>query len=55
MIETEVPKLDPDIWYEECPDCPADGEGYCITCWDEGLVPHGHLAGVEVAADGGWG
>jgi hypothetical protein len=33
-----IPILDPDILYEECPDCPEDGG--CLTCFDEGLVPH---------------
>lgn len=41
MRTDTVPELDEDIWYEECADCPADGEGFCMTCWDSGLVPHG--------------
>lgn len=27
--------------YEECPDCEGDGSGFCMTCWDTGLIPHG--------------
>lgn len=30
--------LDSEQTYEVCPDCPEDG--YCLTCMDEGLVPH---------------
>jgi hypothetical protein len=33
-----VPTLDPDLLYEECPDCPEDG--FCLTCFDEELVVH---------------
>lgn len=39
MIDDAVPTLDPDLLYEECPDCPKDG--FCLTCFDECLVPHG--------------
>lgn len=39
MIETEVPALDPDTWYEVCPDCGSEAD-CCLICFDEGLVPH---------------
>lgn len=45
-----VPELDPDVWHEECSDCPTDGEGCCLTCFDSGLIPHGHLIDAEVTA-----
>lgn len=34
-----IPELDPDITYELCPDCHDEG-AFCLTCFDEGLVPH---------------
>lgn len=40
-----VPELDEDIWYEACPDCPPDG--FCMTCWDECLIPHGPCGDEE--------
>lgn len=40
MSAAEIPKLDPDALYELCPDCEDSGKGGCMTCWDEGLVPH---------------
>lgn len=36
----EIPTLDPDVLYELCPACEDAGAGGCMTCWDEGLVPH---------------
>lgn len=48
MIETEVPELDPDVWYEICADCQGEWDAHCTTCWDSGLVAHGHLAEAEV-------
>lgn len=40
MSDDVIPTLDPEILYELCPDCEDEGDGGCITCWDEGLVPH---------------
>jgi hypothetical protein len=40
---TMVPALDPDLLFEECPDCAhidPSLDAYCLTCFDEGLVPH---------------
>lgn len=33
-----VPEPDPELLYEECHDCPPDG--FCVVCWDFGLVEH---------------
>lgn len=35
----DVPELDPDTLYEDCPDCEGSADG-CATCWDTGVVPH---------------
>jgi hypothetical protein len=40
MTSDAIPTLDPDLLYEECPDCEGECDG-CLTCFDEGLVPHG--------------
>ena len=36
--------LDGSPLYEACPDCPPDG--YCLTCFDSGLIPHTHDEGA---------
>jgi len=36
-----IPQLDEEQLYELCPDCQDEGDDYCLTCFDEGLVPHG--------------
>jgi hypothetical protein len=36
-----VPHLQEDVAYEECPTCKGGHFKACLTCWDEGLVPHG--------------
>jgi hypothetical protein len=41
MSADVVPTLEPDLTYELCPACEDKGDGYCLTCFDEGLVPHG--------------
>jgi hypothetical protein len=33
-------------WFEVCPHCGGEAEG-CMTCWDEGVVPHFCREGVE--------
>jgi hypothetical protein len=38
-IDDQVPALDPEFLYEECPTCEGLWKG-CMTCWDEGLVVH---------------
>lgn len=35
----QVPRLDESILYEECPRCEGRAQ-FCMTCWDEGIVPH---------------
>jgi hypothetical protein len=39
MRADEIPTLDPDLLYEECPACHCACDG-CTTCFDEGLVVH---------------
>jgi hypothetical protein len=39
MNADQIPELDPETWYEECPGCHGACGG-CLTCFDEGLVVH---------------
>jgi hypothetical protein len=41
MSADSIPTLDPELTYELCPTCNDEGAGFCLTCFDEGLVPHG--------------
>lgn len=38
-MDDKMPQLDPETLYEICPRCKGRAQG-CMTCWDEGLVPH---------------
>lgn len=31
--------LDPEMLYEECPECEGEADG-CLNCLDAGVVPH---------------
>ncbi len=41
MSAADIPTLDPDLTYEECPNCNGGEWEGCLTCFDEGLVVHG--------------